>query len=295
MGNLLMGGSGKTPFVVRLAALLHARGFLPAVVSRGYRGTNTKDYLVVGEGRGRGPVVQASVSGDEPYLIACRLPNIPVIVGRKRIQPIRAALELFGCDLVILDDGFQHLQLARDVDVVLLNGSEDRMFPRGGLRESLSALRRAHLVVLAGDQAEIAAAAKPYLTNKPVFHCRQVPRDVIAGSASTSASVDLFRGRGVFLVSAIASPERFRNTAERLGWLVQEYVIFRDHHAFTDDELRAILGKAGELPVVVTEKDWVKLPDWFKAMDRVFALRIDMALDNEEAFAEIVLKKIAGD
>jgi tetraacyldisaccharide 4'-kinase len=292
VGNLLMGGSGKTPFVIHLATLLLRRDFRPAVVSRGYRGTNTKNYLVVGEGNGRGPVAAASVSGDEPYLIACRLPEIPVIVGRRRIHPVRAARDLFACDVAVLDDGFQHLPLARNVDIVLLNGSENWMFPRGGLREPLSALKRAHIVVLVGERASVPAAATPYVMNKPVFRCRQVARDLELGKESAVAATDLFRGRAVVLASAIANPERFRTTAERLGWLVHDHIVYRDHHEFTDDELRAILNRASELPLVVTEKDWVKLPAWFRAMERVSALRIDMSLDDEATFVHFVLKKI---
>ncbi len=292
VGNLLMGGSGKTPFVIYLAGMLHGRGFRPAVVSRGYRGSNRKDYLVVGEGDGRGPVASAAVSGDEPYLIACSVPHIPVIVGRKRIRPVRAAHDLFGCNLVILDDGFQHLPLARNVDIVLLNGREDRMFPRGGLREPLSALRRAHLVVLTGEESSLPVRAARYLKHVSLFRCRQVPRELETGSATGPVAPDFYRGRPVFLASAIANPERFRQSAELLGWLVQAHVAFRDHHGFTDDELRGILSKAGELPVVVTEKDWVKLPAWFKAMDRVSALRIDVSMDDEAAFLDLLLQRI---
>ena len=169
VGNLLLGGAGKTPFVIFLAGMLKNRGLKPAVVSRGYRGTSRAPYLVVGDGSSGEPLVGPDVCGDEPYLIAKRLPDVPVIVGRKRIYPVRAAHELFGCNVVVLDDGFQHLPLKRDADIVLLNGSEDHMFPWGRLREPLSALRRADIVMLMA-RGTIPASAVDYVRG-PVFNC----------------------------------------------------------------------------------------------------------------------------
>ena len=162
VGNLLLGGTGKTPFVIFLAGMLGNRRLKPTVVSRGYTGTSRAPYLVVGDGSSGEPLVGPDACGDEPYLIAKRLPDVPVIVGRKRICPVRAAHELFGCNVVVLDDGFQHLPLKRDADIVLMNGSEDHMFPWGRLREPLSALRRADIVMLMAG-GTIPAAAVDYV------------------------------------------------------------------------------------------------------------------------------------
>jgi tetraacyldisaccharide 4'-kinase len=283
VGNLLLGGTGKTPFVIFLAGMLRNRGLKPAVVSRGYRGTSRAPYLVVGEGSTGEPLVGPDVCGDEPYLIAKRLPNIPVIVGRRRIYPVSAALELFGCNVVVLDDGFQHLPLKRDADIVLLNGSEDHMFPRGRLREPLSALKRADIVMLMAG-GTIPASALDYVRG-PAFTCHPRPSGLASGSGLQSmVPPDTLSGRKVILASGIANPERFRGTAEKLGWIVVDHYSLPDHHRFADNELRSILDRAAELPVVVTEKDWVKLPAWFKEMDQVAALRIEMVLDDEEAF-----------
>ena len=150
VGNLLLGGSGKTPFAIYLADLFYKHGLRPAIVSRGYKGSYQEDYLVVGDGGAEGPLAEPTECGDEPYLISSRLPHVPVIVGRKRIHPVVAAHKLFGSDVAILDDGFQHLGLARNADIVLINGSEDAMFPLGRLREPISALKRANLVVIVG-------------------------------------------------------------------------------------------------------------------------------------------------
>jgi len=282
VGNLLMGGSGKTPFTIFLADLLRKRGLKPAVVSRGYGGSNWAPYLVVRDDGPGGPIADPSVSGDEPYLIAEHLPGVPVVVGRMRIRPARAAIDLFGCDVIVLDDGFQHLPLKRDADIVLLNGSEDRMFPLGRLREPISALKRAHMVALVGDGTEAPRAADRYLRDLPVFRCRRIPLSL--ESARGSRRPEDLAGEEVFLVSGIANPERFRKTAEGLDWRVRDHLIFRDHYRFKDEELRVILALAADARLVVTEKDWVKLPAWCKENSKIAALRIGIVMDEEEAF-----------
>jgi tetraacyldisaccharide 4'-kinase len=295
VGNILLGGSGKTPFVAYLAELLRTRGFKPGVVSRGYRGTNREPFLVVGDPSTREPPVGPSECGDEPFLLARRLPAVPVLVGRRRVLPAAAAVRLFGCDVIILDDGFQHLSLARDADIVLLNGLEDRMFPRGSLREPFSALKRADVIILAGEEAAIAQDAMPFVSGKPVFRCRQVPERIEKGGGDAGFLLPgEYKGRDVVLVSAIAHPERFRKTAESLRWHVADHLIFRDHHVFTERDLRSIPAGAGRMPVIFTEKDWVKLPAWFRADERVGALAIRMVVDEEEAFLKILMGLLAG-
>ncbi len=293
VGNLLMGGSGKTPFVIALARVLEKQGRKPAVVSRGYRGTNREKYLIVGDGSGRPPLVDPSVCGDEPYLIAERLPNTPVLIGRKRLYPAVAAFELFGCDVIVLDDGFQHLPLRRDVDIVLVTGSEDAMFPLGRLREPVSALARADVVVLVGIDS-IPVALSRHIGTASVFRCKTLPVEFVSMDV---AETDLAScaGRRVVLVSAIANPERFTRTVESLGCFVQEHIVFPDHHAFDDGEIEDVLQRAGDdNSIIVTEKDWVKLPGWFKKRAGVMALRIEMAVDDEDRFTRCLGSLMSG-
>jgi tetraacyldisaccharide 4'-kinase len=283
VGNVLLGGSGKTPFVLYLAELLRREGFKPAVISRGYKGSNRHDYLVVNDGRSGGPLVGPFVAGDEPYLIANRVREIPVIIGRKRIHPVRAAFELFHCDVAVLDDGFQHLPIARQLDIVLVNGSEDSMFPLGRLREPLSALRRADVVMLAGIDSVPEGVAK-YVSHAKVFRCRF--EAAVIENTQDSYQCSLLKGANVVLSSAIAGPERFRRTADH-HW------VFRDHHTFAESELVEIAKEAGDRPIVVTEKDWVKLPEWFRRKDRVFSLRIKTVVENEEEFLTVLNRALS--
>jgi tetraacyldisaccharide 4'-kinase len=293
VGNLLLGGSGKTPFAIFLAAMLRDSGLKPAVVSRGYRGTNREPYLVVADGIEPEPLVGHRVAGDEPFLIAQRLCDVPVVIGPKRRVPAEAAARLFGIDVVILDDGFQHLPLARDLDIVLLNGREDCMFPLGRLREPVSALKRAHVLILMGDDAVVPRSGASWTRGTPVFRCRSVPVAVETGGTSLREQPpDVYAGVDVVLVSGIADPNRFRRTAERLAWNVQQHHCFPDHHLFTDAELEQVLARSAGAPVVVTEKDWVKLPLWFKNRDRAAVLRIGVEAANEQALRNHILERL---
>lgn len=291
VGNLLLGGSGKTPFTIYLANLLHRCGLQPAVVSRGYRGTYRADYLVVGDGSTGRPLVNPVESGDEPYLISSRLPHIPVLVGRKRIHPVVAANKLFGCNVVVLDDGFQHLQLARDADIVLLNGSEVAMFPRGRLREPFSALKRADLVIIVGQHTRLPVVALPYLSDLPCFRCEHKPTELIG--FDNWQHPDELRGCDVILMSGIAHPHRFRKTAEQIGWNVRRHYEFPDHHSITEKELHDVLAQTGDLPVIFTEKDWVKLPDRLQLSGQAGALRIEVLMHDETKLLH-ALQKVTG-
>ncbi|MGO9123151.1 MAG: tetraacyldisaccharide 4'-kinase [Desulfomonilaceae bacterium] len=293
VGNLLMGGSGKTPFTICLAGLLQKQGFHPGIVSRGYGGSNREKFLVVSDGSSGRPLVGPSVSGDEPFLMAQRLPKVPVLIGRKRFHAVEAAQKLCGCDVVVLDDGFQHMQLARDMDIVLLNGTEDRMFPLGRLREPISGLARADLVVLVGSSASIPESADHCLTGLPAFRCCSIPVALVNDlSGEETVAASHYANQEVVLLSGIASPERFRRTAEDLQWRVLDHLIYPDHHVFSDDELMSILTRWAGDPIVTTEKDWVKLPEWFKKADRVLALRVAMAMEEEDAFWNVLQETI---
>lgn len=290
IGNIVTGGSGKTPLAIWLAGRLFSQGLKPAVVSRGYGGTNKQKYLIVSDGTGGRPIHDASVVGDEPYLIACRLPATPVLIGPKRVHPIRAVQQFFAIDVIILDDGFQHLAVARDLDVVLLTGAEDCTLPFIGLREPLSALERADLIFCDG---EYSALPHQLATNVPIFRYQRRASGLL-NSPFPFQVVDLTRltNKNVILVSAIARPNRFLDTAKALRWNIVTHVACRDHHFFSTRELQKLLDDHASSELVFTEKDWVKLPDWFQSHERTWALRIDIHVDNEETFLKLVTKNI---
>ena len=271
VGNLSVGGSGKTPLVVALAALLREWGERPAVLSRGYRRqSGGAGVLVVSDAGGVRVPVEAS--GDEPQLLARRLPGIPVLVAADRYEAGCLAERDFGCTVHVLDDGFQHLRLARDLDVLLVGERDlrDHVLPAGRLREPLAAAWEADLWLtpdldparlagapsLAGARRALGADA-PLPASFGVAFNVGAPRLVAPfGQAALVAP-----GRAV-AVAGIARPERFFASARAAGWTIEREIIFADHHWFTTGdwrEVRAAAEAAGAGTVLTTEKDAVRL------------------------------------
>lgn len=213
VGNLAAGGAGKTPAVIAIARYLDKRGFRVAILTRGYGRS----------GSASGPVtsLDASRFGDEPVLLKSKLKNVDVIVGSKRYENATQFLAQNDCDLFILDDGFQHLQLARDIDVVINGG-------RGVMREGRSALAAADFVI----QRNLRLA---------------VPEQVTP--------------RRVFAFSGLADNEQFFESLRTQGLDVAGTKSFRDHHRYTAADIAAIKEAAGADAIVTTEKDAVKIDD----------------------------------
>ncbi len=284
LGNLAVGGAGKTPATLAVAERLLARGRRIAVLSRGY-GARRSDARVVSDGRL--VLLPVEDAGDEPLLIARRLPEAAVLCGPRRAELARRAVEEFGADALVLDDGFQHRALARDLDVVVLDAANPsgngRLLPLGPNREPWSALGRAHLAWLSrADQAppealrELRSRVRA-ATGWPPVESRHAVVDVVDGALARSLGPDALRGRRVLLLCALARPESFRRTLADLGAKVAVERTFRDHHPFSEGEveeaLRAARAAACEA-VATTEKDAVRLPPRLAPDPRLRVVRI---------------------
>jgi tetraacyldisaccharide 4'-kinase len=282
VGNLLVGGTGKTPFAAWLASGLARRGHKVVLASRGYGRRGREPVCVVSDGR----FVRADVdrAGDEPLWLAAHAPGVPVLVGRDRAVVGLRALSGFGADLLLLDDGFQHHRLARDLDFVCFDGSfglgNGRLLPRGPLREPLAALRRADaLAVVDGplpeaDAARIEAAAP----GARWLALRRRPASLRPLAGGAAAPPESLAGAAVGLLSGVARPRGVRASLERLGARVVAERLFPDHHRYRRSDLA---GLASEAPLwVTTEKDALKIPPgWAAGADlRVLA----QALEVEE-------------
>ncbi len=284
VGNLGVGGRGKTPAVVRIAALLREAGHPVAVLSRGYGGSFRGEALVVSEGQG--PLAGADEAGDEPVMLARALPGVVVAVGRDRAAAGRAVEARFGRRVHVLDDGFQHMRLARDLDVLCLDAADlaDRPMPAGSLREFPSARARADLLLVTGG-----AGASDGRT----FAARREAEGffTLAGAARA-------RPPRAVLLSGIARPERFAADVRAAGVEVLAHLAFRDHHPFTPAEVaRAVdtARRAGATAVVTTEKDGVRLPAGLPEDAAPIAVfRIRLALDDEAGFRRRVLAAVEG-
>jgi tetraacyldisaccharide 4'-kinase len=269
IGNLAVGGAGKTPAAIAVGRRLLARGRRIAVLSRGY-GAARSDARVVCDGERL--LLGADDGGDEPVLIARRLPGARVLCGPRRADLARLAVDALGADALLLDDGFQHRALARDLDVVVLDAASPfgngRLLPAGPNREPRSALRRAGLVWISRvDQARpdvlesLRALAHDAVGREPV-ESRHAAVDVVDGALSRSLGVGALRGRRVLLLAGVARPAGVRRTVEALGAEVAAEALFADHHRFAPAELDAAFRAADAArcdAIVTTEKDAVRL------------------------------------
>jgi tetraacyldisaccharide 4'-kinase len=259
VGNLHWGGSGKTPLVAAIGAYLRDRGLNVCILSRGYGGKGEGVRVV---STGEGPLLGPRIAGDEPVLLAGELPGVAVVVGPDRHAAGLHALRRLdpAPDLFLLDDGFSHLRLARDLDLVAFPAADPfgggRLFPSGRLREPLSAMARAHAAVLTGTDdtsagRDLAEALRPHGFTGPGF-----------ASATRPGAPRLAPGARVFLVTAIARPENFTATVRSLGFDIAGELRFPDHHAYPPASLQRILEDfrtSGAESVLTTSKDRVKL------------------------------------
>lgn len=278
VGNLSLGGTGKTPCVEYVARYYRERGVQVAILSRGY-----------GSEAGR---------NDEAMVLEENLPDVPHLQGPDRAAIAATAVEELEAELLVLDDGFQHRRLHRDLDIVLIDATRpatsDYLFPRGTLREPMSSLRRAGVLMLTRcDQAAAADEIRKVLVSrfpsKPVVMTEHKPDALLRGEEAEP--LETLRVKPVAGFCGIGNPAAFRHTLEGLGAKIADFRSFPDHHGFTRVDVNNLQAWANKLPqdaaVVTTQKDMVKLRLTELAGRSCFALRIGLVIrDGEAALAE---------
>jgi tetraacyldisaccharide 4'-kinase len=290
VGNLVVGGSGKTPVAARLARLLLDKGYRPSILSRGYGRREHSDGVVV-VSDGERVLASTAASGDEPQMLARALPGVVVLVCPDRYLAGVLAERRFGSTAHVLDDGFQHLPLARDVDLLLVAREDlaESVLPAGRLREPLSAARRADALLVAGtdeDAAAVGAALDVGMTFR-VVSCFGDPARVHPYGEPAPAG-----GTRVVAVAAIARPERFFTTLRARGYDVVKECVFRDHHWFSAMDLDRIRHAARDAQadlVLTTAKDAVRMP----VADTNWAyLPMDVSVEPADAFSAWLERKL---
>ncbi len=293
VGNLTAGGSGKTPFVAYLAARLHEAGRRVAVASRGYGGARQAAPFIVSEGRG--PLAEAREVGDEPVLLASLLPSTVVLVCRDRAAAALFARDRFGAEVVILDDGFQHRRLHRDLDLLLSDAVEGlgngRMMPLGDLREPAAEMGRADALVVTGRAEDLEAGTgrvqemlRRLKHEIPVFACERRGEEFLRVESEDSLPPSALKGLKVLAFSGIARPRAFEADLLSLGVNLVKSIRFRDHQPLGAPEQGRILSAAresGAEVIVTTEKDRTRLGPARLPLP-LFALRIRLVPRREE-------------
>ncbi len=297
-GNIVAGGSGKTPMVMHAASLLCDMGLDVVVVTRGYGGTAGKKGALAGDGQAcfLGP----EAAGDEPYMMACRK-QYPVIVDRDRVRGAKYAMERFHPHVILLDDAFQHLRIHRDLNFVLMDAARPlgngKLLPAGRLREVVQVVKkRADVIIYTRCSENSGLPGGPCHLGKPVFMTRHVPflfRLIYPGNSPVGENELIqLQGRTAMVFSAIADNQGFRRSVEAIGMRVADHFCFRDHHRFTPGEIQDILYRAGDLGVclvVTTEKDYARLgsPDVWPVDLAVLGVNIEF-LEGESRFKELL-------
>jgi len=303
VGNLTVGGTGKTPVVIALASALRERGRRVGVVSRGYKRRSVAGVLEVSDGQ----TVRSDPdeTGDEPLLIAQRCPGVPVAVGADRPLAGRHLLDRYHVDTLIMDDGYQHLALRRDANILVLDAStpfgNGYLLPRGGLREPLSAMARATAVLITrASQAarldDLKTAVRTVSSTVPVWVTDFRPSTVAQVGGSSTVEPSALKGEQVLAVSGIGRPDSFRRLLADAGATVAEHCVFPDHHAYSWEDVQRVrqaAARAGAIRIVTTEKDGVKLAR-FDAVAKqevpIWAVRIDLTwLEGFEEWTRVVL------
>ncbi len=298
IGNMTVGGTGKTPMVIWIAQHLHAKGKRVAILSRGYGRKNPSNNLMVSDGQGH--VETWRISGDEPVMMAQRCPWAVVAVGPDRFQLGQWVLEQRTCDCFLLDDGYQHLSLYRDLDVVLFDATDirglDGVMPAGRLREPLRAAKGLGAMVITrakslSDSQSVQRYIEESLSESihPIV-VNMVPKELrhlVTGEVQTLKFLSKI---SILAVSGIGNPRAFRDMVLDMGLTIEEEIHFSDHCSYKRSDvnlIRKTMDQSNSKIVLTTEKDAIKLREWFTPEDPIWFVRTEVEfLDGERQILE---------
>ena len=308
IGNVTAGGTGKTPVTEIFARELTKAGRKVAILSRGYRRKEAPWWqrifknviekpVVVSDGRQI--LVDAATGGDEPYMLAANLPGVCVLVDRNRVKSGRYAISHFGCDTLLLDDGFQYQRLKHSHEVVLVDSTNPigngRMLPRGILREPAKHLKRADVVFItkcSGDQSDVRRLVQRYNPRAEIIECRHAPRLLKDVWSREELPLEWLKGKTLTTLSGIAVPQGFENSLRKLGARVIWCERYADHHRYDASEIIFALNKTADMhaeALITTEKDAVRFPRLEKTPVPCYYLRVDIEIiSGAENFAAAV-------
>ncbi|MGB0155308.1 MAG: tetraacyldisaccharide 4'-kinase [Verrucomicrobiales bacterium] len=310
IGNLTVGGTGKTPVVEKFARSLQDGGRRVAILSRGYKSVK-QPFLkrLIGKIQGKNEIdpprvvsdgksllLDSKTAGDEPYMLAANLKDVPVVVDKDRVKSGKHAIAELNCDTLILDDGLQYLRLKHRLDIVLVDrwhpfGTE-RLLPRGTLREPPKNLKRASYIFITKCNGEpndeLIERIRLYNRTAEIIECEHRPRYLQHIETRETRPLDDLKKAKVGTVSAIAVPESFEDGVQKLGAEIEATCRFTDHHRFTEQEIISFINCCVESDVdmiITTEKDAVRFPRLARMDVPIYFLRVEIGiLSNEESF-----------
>jgi tetraacyldisaccharide 4'-kinase len=298
VGNLTLGGSGKTPLVAYIVRLLARNGYKPSVLTRGYGRDRGMDIIALDPEPNRVPDPRSV--GDEPALLARALPEVPIVICSDRYRAGRLAEERYGVDVHILDDGFQHLSLARDIDLVAVDLTRDllheSLLPAGRMREPASALAKADLIVLTRSEISDAASLEKHVrrinSDAPIFRCETSLLNLAELGGKREIDPAEYQGRPVCAFCAIGNPAAFFTNLRQWGFHLVAEIAFRDHHVYRASDLHRV-GKTarekGAAALITTAKDVMNLSPHLPFALPVLACVIQAKILDAERFEKVLL------
>lgn len=316
VGNLTVGGTGKTPIVEKIARSLADKGRRVAILSRGYKSKSDSlprkilRWFTHGESPkprvvsdGKRVLLDSSVAGDEPFMLARNLPGVIVIVDKNRVRAGHYAVSEFGADTLVLDDGFQYLPLKGQIQLLLVDKTNPfgnkRLLPRGILREPVSHLKRASYIFLTKSDGEkdfeLEQTIRKFNKTAEIIECSHRLRYMVDFSNGGKSELSVLKGRRVACFSAIAAPESFERFLRELGAKLVFKKRFLDHHKFSDSELDAVFAdakRAGAEFVVTTEKDSVRIDTAYKTALPFFYTKLEIDILNGTQDFENAVERI---
>jgi len=291
IGNITVGGTGKTPTVIAIAKFLQQQNKTVAVLSRGYGRKSTGTQLVT---NGKTNLTNWENVGDEPTLLAKHLSDIPIVVDENRIRGGKYLIDKFNPGIIILDDGFQHRKIFRDVDIVLINSNmskfKNRIFGFRTYREPWKSLHRAHLIFLA--KSDVVAPSNNLIErlktiDLPFFNANINPSPYFLDNKNNKINLDYFDGKKALLFSGIGDPESFENTVQNLNLRILNTINFMDHKNYSKSDINKIRNKynnSGADVIITTEKDFLKISETDLP---IYTIPITMKID-EKGFEQIL-------
>jgi tetraacyldisaccharide 4'-kinase len=307
VGNVTVGGTGKTPIVETFARSLQQKGRKVAILSRGYKSRKTPLWEKILKKEERLPrvvsdgerlLLNSDLAGDEPYMLASNLPEVVVLVDKDRVKSGKYAIRKFGCDTLVLDDGFQYLKLQHRLDIVLVDATNPfgykRVLPRGLLREPMRNLKRAGFIFITKCPPEGAPELKEKLRglnpHAEISECRHSSKYLENLYTRERLELRYLQGKNVAAVSGIAVPQSFENGLRTLGAEIVFHAQYADHHRYTQQEIIETINQAVEAGaelIVTTEKDAVRFPLLDRCDLPVLFLRVEIEmLSGAEAFKD---------
>lgn len=293
VGNITVGGTGKTPTVCFLARYLRDQGLRVAILTRGYRGKKSDTFQIVSDGTR--VLTSSEAVGDEAYMLAQKLQGIPVLAGKDRVAAGKKAVELFKTQVAILDDGFQHHRMKRDLDIILVNATNPFgngfLLPRGTLREPLAALKRARIILLTKtdsctvDMNELQRSIKSYNAEARIFKSSYRVARLKKARSGDEVPLASIAGKKVAGLCSIGDPHNFFSMLQGLSVSLAETKAMPDHHIYQNEDYSWINNLAGKIDfVMTTEKDVAKIDLTMLQREQLIVVEIEQIVETDKLF-----------